>query len=58
MSESKLVNAARVNNKTTHNGMTTNHTSLDACIDMLTKFGILELVRTGKVLITRGDHKT
>ena len=32
MSESKLVNAARVNNKTTHNGMTTNHTSLDACI--------------------------
>ena len=34
MSESKLVNAARVNNKTTHNGMTTNHTSLDACIDM------------------------
>jgi len=34
MSESKLVNATRVKNETTHNGMTTNHTSLNACIDM------------------------
>ena len=31
---------------------------LDACIRMLHKFDIIELVRTGKVLMARGDRTT
>jgi acetolactate synthase I/III small subunit len=31
---------------------------IDALKEMLTPYGILELVRTGKVLISRGDHRT
>lgn len=31
---------------------------LDACIGMLSKFGIIELVRTGKVLMARGKQTT
>ena len=31
---------------------------IDALKEMLSAFGILELVRTGKVLISRGDHRT
>ncbi|MCE9614427.1 MAG: acetolactate synthase small subunit [Lentisphaerae bacterium] len=31
---------------------------LEACIDMLGKFGIVELVRTGKVLMARGRQET
>jgi acetolactate synthase-1/3 small subunit len=31
---------------------------IDALKTMLTPYGILELVRTGKVLISRGDHRT
>ncbi len=31
---------------------------IDALKEMLSNFGILELVRTGKVLISRGDHRT
>lgn len=31
---------------------------LDACIGMLGKFGIIELVRTGKVLMARGKQTT
>lgn len=31
---------------------------IDALKEMLIPYGILELVRTGKVLISRGDHRT
>ena len=31
---------------------------IDALKEMLSSYGILELVRTGKVLISRGDHRT
>ena len=31
---------------------------LDSCIEMLSKFGIIELVRTGKVVMARGDQET
>ncbi len=31
---------------------------VDACVSMLTKFRIVELVRTGKVLMARGDQET
>lgn len=31
---------------------------VDACIDMLRKFKIIELVRTGKVLMVRGEKET
>lgn len=31
---------------------------VDACIGMLAKFGVIELVRTGKVLMARGDQET
>lgn len=31
---------------------------LDACIELLMKFGIIELVRTGKVLMARGQKET
>ncbi len=31
---------------------------IDALREMLSPYGILELVRTGKVLISRGDHRT
>ena len=31
---------------------------IDALKEMLQPYGILELVRTGKVLISRGDHRT
>jgi len=31
---------------------------IDALKTMLTPYGVLELVRTGKVLISRGDHRT
>jgi acetolactate synthase-1/3 small subunit len=31
---------------------------LDACIDMLRQFEIIELVRTGKVVMARGDEVT
>lgn len=31
---------------------------IDALKEMLSTYGILELVRTGKVLISRGDHRT
>lgn len=31
---------------------------IDALKEMLAPYGILELVRTGKVLISRGDHRT
>lgn len=37
---------------------TGNSEKLDACIGMLQKFGIIELVRTGKVLMARGDQET
>jgi acetolactate synthase-1/3 small subunit len=31
---------------------------LDACVDMLKKFNIIELIRTGKVVMARGDEVT
>jgi acetolactate synthase I/III small subunit len=31
---------------------------LDACVGMLKKFKIIELVRTGKVVMARGEHET
>jgi acetolactate synthase-1/3 small subunit len=31
---------------------------LDSCVNMYKKFGIIELVRTGKVLMARGDQVT
>lgn len=31
---------------------------LDACVDMLSKFKIVEIVRTGKVVMARGDEET
>ncbi len=31
---------------------------IDALKEMLNPYGVLELVRTGKVLISRGDHRT
>jgi acetolactate synthase-1/3 small subunit len=31
---------------------------IDALKEMLIPYGVLELVRTGKVLISRGDHRT
>ena len=31
---------------------------IDALKEMLAPYGVLELVRTGKVLISRGDHRT
>ena len=31
---------------------------IDALKEMLKPYGVLELVRTGKVLISRGDHRT
>lgn len=37
---------------------TGNSDKLDALIGMLAKFGIIELVRTGKVLMARGDDLT
>lgn len=38
--------------------VTGNSDKVDACIDMLKKFGVIELVRTGKVLMARGDRET
>ncbi len=39
--------------------MVTGHSDkLDACIDMLRQFEIIELVRTGKVVMARGDKVT
>ena len=31
---------------------------IDACVGMMQKFGIIELVRTGKVLMARGEQET
>ena len=31
---------------------------LDACLDMLQQFDLIELVRTGKVVMARGDEET
>jgi len=31
---------------------------LDACVGMLSKFNIVEIVRTGKVVMARGDQET
>ncbi len=31
---------------------------LDACLDMLRQFDLIELVRTGKVVMARGDQET
>jgi len=31
---------------------------LDAMVEMLRRFGILEIVRTGKVLMARGEEET
>ena len=33
-------------------------TKIDACIDMLKKFNLIELVRTGQVLMARGEQAT
>jgi len=38
--------------------MTCNSEKLDACINMLRKFDLVELVRTGKVVMARGDEET
>jgi len=39
--------------------MVTGHTEkVDACIDMLRKFELVELVRTGKVVMARGEEVT
>jgi len=38
--------------------MTGNSEKLDACINMLRKFDLVELVRTGKVVMARGDEET
>lgn len=35
-----------------------NSEKLDACINMLRKFDLVELVRTGKVVMARGDEET
>jgi acetolactate synthase-1/3 small subunit len=35
-----------------------NTEKLDACVAMLSKFEVLEIVRTGKVLMRRGNDKT
>lgn len=38
--------------------VTGNSEKLDACINMLRKFDLVELVRTGKVVMARGDEAT
>ncbi len=39
--------------------MVTGHTDkIDACVGMLRTFNIIELVRTGRVLMARGDQET
>ncbi len=39
--------------------MATGHSEkIDACVNMLNKFKIVELVRTGKVVMARGDQET
>jgi acetolactate synthase-1/3 small subunit len=38
--------------------VTGNSEKLDACINMLRKFDLVELVRTGKVVMARGDEVT
>ncbi len=38
--------------------ITGNSEKLDACINMLRKFDLVELVRTGKVVMARGDEAT
>lgn len=38
--------------------VTGNSEKLDACINMLKKFDLVELVRTGKVVMARGDEAT
>ena len=38
--------------------MNGNSEKLDACINMLRKFDLVELVRTGKVVMARGDEAT
>ena len=38
--------------------ITGNSEKLDACINMLKKFDLVELVRTGKVVMARGDEAT
>lgn len=38
--------------------MNGNSDKLDACINMLRKFDLVELVRTGKVVMARGDGET
>ena len=38
--------------------VTGNSEKLDACINMLRKFDLIELVRTGKVVMARGDEAT
>ncbi len=38
--------------------ITGNSEKLDACINMLRKFEVVELVRTGKVVMARGDEET
>ncbi|MDA1086289.1 MAG: acetolactate synthase small subunit [Verrucomicrobia bacterium] len=38
--------------------VTGNSDKLDAMVEMLRRFGILEIVRTGKVLMARGEEET
>jgi len=38
--------------------VTGNSDKLDSCVEMLKKFEVLELVRTGKILMARGDDVT
>jgi len=38
--------------------VTGNSEKLDACVEMMKKFGILELVRSGKILMARGTEQT
>lgn len=38
--------------------MTGNSEKLDACINLMRKFDLVELVRTGKVVMARGDGET
>jgi len=38
--------------------VTGNTDKVDACVQMLRKFNMIELVRTGRVLMARGDEET
>ena len=49
-SNSTLVNSARVQNKTTQNGMTTNQTSLNNCVDMFFLVGASRNMREEEMI--------